>query len=149
MSNLIKLPRARASRVLPRPTTKGDLTRGGMPFIVERCWFVTRDGRMLRMLVRTDYNPCVFGGEPRTFYFRLRPDDLRPLGRRLYSGKRFNHTHPGHEQWLRGLARWHGQMEFGIWYWPPDEIRIPDYHDHTAIAVVPTAALALRKERAS
>ncbi len=133
------------SASLPVPDTRASLNRRRGYNPLERCWFVTRAGLMIRMLVFTDYSPCENGGLPREFELRLQPDDPRPIGRRVHYGK-----HWQDERYNRSLARWYAQMEFGVWYAPPDEPRpVPAYHDHTALALIPTAALVLRGESAA
>lgn len=127
--------------LFPKPTTKRDL-RHSCSRVVECVWFVSVAGRLFRFLMCHDYEPCVRGELPREFMLRLRPDDRRPLGRRI--GHKDNDA-----AYTRATARYYAQYEFGVWYWPCEEMRVPAYHDHSALSIVPTAALALRKERAA
>lgn len=132
------------SLTLPRPTTRAELRRENGYSKLERWWFVTRDGRLIRGLTWSDYEPCVLGGFPREFTLRLPPDDPRPLGRRVYHGK-----HWTQRQTLE-MARHYAQYKIGVWYWPHEEPRpVPRYSDFTALAVVPPATLTLREERAA
>lgn len=91
----------------PVPTKRRDIE---VP-IVERTWFVTDEGLMIRKLHRSDYEPCVFGRAPREFDLRLRPDDPRPLGRRVFFGKYWTDA-----AYVRSLAAHYAKMEFGVWY---------------------------------
>lgn len=41
------------------------------------------DGKIIRYLNFTNYEPCNHGGTPREYYYRLPANDPRPLGLRM------------------------------------------------------------------
>jgi len=67
-----------------------------------RCW-IQHGARVIRFLSWSNYEPCLYGGNPREFVMRLPDDDPRPLGRHV-SGAEHG-----------GIPAWYASLEIGVW----------------------------------
>lgn len=137
----------RKKLTMPKPDTRATIRRAhhGVDRI-ERWWFVTDEGQLVRGLAYTDYSYCEHGEFPREFELRLAPDDPRPLGRRIFHGKYWTDA-----AYVRALAVHHLKMPVGVWHGPSlaPSRELRPYSDATALVLVPPAPLARGEERAA